>query len=158
MSLNTKVLSAELARLKQQINGVDEDRRRVVTAVVAKAVAYALPLPGQKVESFRQWYLQQAEPLAKELVGTINEVSVVDVRMTLELSFQILRARYAVAFDPIAVPLHKLVDQLVAHDDSKSIEGGYRGIFERVVATESYTKDSTSYLANLLTESLTGGN
>ena len=157
MSLDTKQIANFITATSRRITGTDEDRRRVVTAMVAKAIAYSLPLPGQKVDSFRQWYIQQAEPLAKDLASDINEVVVLDVRMVLELSFQITRARYAVAYDPCATELHKLVDTLVASDDTKSIEGGYRGIFERVVAINWDLRDTTRYLHSQIDDSVNGG-
>ena len=156
MSLDTKQISVFMASLNRRLNGADEDRRRVITATVAKAVAYALPLPGQKVESFRQWYILQAEPLAKEAISDINEVSVIDVRMSLELTFQILRARYAVAFDPHSLELHKVVDTLVANDQTKSIEGGYRGVFERIIAESWDINDTSNYINSQVVDSIGG--
>ena len=157
MKLNKEDLLQALSNL-DSVRGsfTEEDRRLLTLAAVAKGLAYAIPLPGQQVESIRQYYISNCEPLGTMAISDINEVRVLNVRLALDFVFQIYRARYAVAYEPRSVDLHKLVDGLVVADKSRSLEPAWAGIFERLSASGN-SEQTFDYLAMRLTGWCRGG-
>ena len=154
MKLNKEDLLQALSNLDRARGTVSEDDRRLLTlAAVAKGIAYAIPLPGQRVESIRQYYVSNCEPLVTMALSDVNELRVLNVRLALDFTFQIYRARYAVAYDPRAVDLHKLVDSLVKNDASRSLEPTWAGIFERLAAGGA-VESNFDYVARRLTDLL----
>lgn len=144
MKLDPQEISRALSWADSTVTMDPDDRRLTNIAVISKAVAYSIPLPGQAVESIRQYYVANCEEIVNIVLSDLNECRVFDVRRAREFVFQIYRARYAVAFDPRNTELHKIVDQLVASDLSKSIEPAWRGIFERISANGSEALSNAS--------------
>lgn len=148
MKLTAK-LSADILYpfLRSQVVGND-DRKALMVAAIAKGIAYSLPLPSSEVVNLRSYYADNAEQIALGVLSDLNEVTVFDVRQAATLTYEIYRARYLVVhgvrsnMDDL---LHRLVDGVVLAGTAQSLDPKFKGIFERIVESDSQDANSVAW-------------
>ena len=74
------------------------DEGKVIALALARAVVDRLPLPTSPVEDSSIYYTGQAEGLAQELIGNVNEVFVIDTNQALTFTRELWRAKYRILF------------------------------------------------------------
>lgn len=94
-------------RFVQAVNAQDmgSDRRCVIAAGVALAVARALPLPTAEADAPGQYYNYNNLQTAKDLIAAFNEEVVFDVKEALDETREFWMLRYTAAH-PADVPVY----------------------------------------------------
>lgn len=73
-----------------------EQRGPVIEFLLAKEIAYRMPLPASKLDDVRMYYGTNHGPLVKNMVSCVNEGFPIDVLSTVELAYRIWMYRYSV--------------------------------------------------------------
>ena len=76
------------------------DQAQLITAMVAMAAAYQLPLPSGPVNRPQEWYLISCNAGVEDVVGAINEVVLMNVGDALKLAQEIWLLRYRMVNEP----------------------------------------------------------
>lgn len=102
------------------------ERPKVVQFVLAKFVAYCLPMPSSPVKSANMHYVEQLRTQANEMIGEFNEVYVVNTKLTERLVQEIWKARYDGIFNvesaqALVVARSIYSDQVVEDGQAKTI-------------------------------------
>lgn len=95
--------SSDLLKIIENTEVPFEHRQCMISYLLAKKVAYCLPLPTGQVDSHRLYFAEHCNGLAKEKVSLFNENLVVDVPNTVELVKQIWTLRYRAVHDPFNI-------------------------------------------------------
>jgi hypothetical protein len=100
-------MNVSFLRFIQTVNAQDmgADRRCVIAAGVAMAVARALALPTACTDAPGQYYNYNNLQIAKELIGAFNEECVFDVKECLDEVREFWMLRYTAAH-PADVPVY----------------------------------------------------
>lgn len=99
-----------LGRISPDIN--DKERSAAVAIGVGRALSLTLMIPSSPVENMHGHYATAHEPQVENLLSKLNEEFVIDVRLSLELTYQFYKFRYDLVHDPMV--LTSLLPKLAA--------------------------------------------
>ncbi|WP_257292796.1 hypothetical protein [Endozoicomonas sp. ONNA1] len=101
--------------------GVSVERRsKVMAAVIARQLAYQLPLPSSPTNiTVRNWYLNNNSLDVERVLSEINEIYPVNVKAVLDITYSIWIIRYRICFTPSSISLVSLLTL-----DSPTTTGG----------------------------------
>lgn len=121
---------------------------------IAKAVAYALPMPSSPVTNLNSYFIDNCRDMSDALTSNVNEYEPFDVRLCNDLIYQIFRARYNVLHVPRKVDCHLLTDAMIRASGVADIEGQFKGFFEQANGDSSF--EPANRASRMLFDAFTG--
>lgn len=119
-----------------------DQRSKYLAIAVAKAAAYAQPLPTSRLDSPVTHYNQVVLPDVQNTVSAINEFHILDVPVAMTLALKIWLIRYRIAHEPTFVTTNELLNNIAAVD--RVSLGGLYG--------ESFTSENAAKVDRLVGE------
>lgn len=123
---------------------VPEVREKVKIVAIAKAAAYALPLPSSPVTNLNSYWIENCLPTVDGWLSNIVEYVPFNARLAVDLTMQVYRARYNVLHVPRKVDSHALIDAMIATSGCRDIEGQFKGYFEQANGDSSFEPANTA--------------
>lgn len=117
---------------------VPEVREKVKIVALAKAAAYALPMPSSPVVNLNSYWFENCLPAVEQWFSNVVEYVPFNVRLATDLTQQVFRARYNVLHVPRKVDCHTLIDAMIATSGCAAIEGQFKGYFEQANGDSSF--------------------
>lgn len=90
-----------------------EDRAFVLMVTVARASAYAAPIPAEPQEDSRAFFFETIRPNVESELARINERLVLDIDQALGICEAIWRARYMLVHVSDSPPVREFLDAIV---------------------------------------------
>lgn len=129
---------------------VPEVREKVKIVALAKAAAYACPLPSSPVTNLNSYWIENCLPTIDQWFSNVVEFVPFNTRLAIDLTMQVYRARYNVLHVPRKVDCHAMVDAIIATSGCREIEGQFKGYFEQANGDTTFEPANTAacYLFN----------
>lgn len=105
-----KINSAQLNHLISNSLMHVDDKKYLVALALARAVGYGLSLPTGGVESPTKYFQDTHKEAVEQFLVTVNEMSVINIQETYELTFKIWKMRYSFVFDCMSLGVMKFLD------------------------------------------------
>ena len=77
--------------------------REFLPYVVAKKIAFLLPLPDKAVDSINEYYFDNCDNLVKTLISQINEKFLFNAEIANKISYIIYNTRYELVYNPNSI-------------------------------------------------------
>lgn len=95
---NLSLLSEASRSFLNTVRSGSKEQNAVIAAAVAKAISDSIQIPTSAVDNFTEYFTAQIEGVAKEAIGKVNEVNLIDTRLTLEYVRNLTNIRYRLVY------------------------------------------------------------
>ena len=109
-------LSSVIRQTMTDLNVPLEKRSLYLSVAVAKVVAYAQPLPTSRLESAITHYNETILASVEHTLAGINEATLIDIPVCLNLTFKFWLMRYRIAHEPTYVTVNTVLNSIAAAD------------------------------------------
>lgn len=115
-----------------------ETAEKIKVVALAKAAAYASPMPSSPVTNLNSYWIENCRDTVDVWFSNICEYQPFNVRLAVDLAFQVFRARYNVLHVPRKVDCHALIDAMIRTSECREIEDQFKGYFEEANGDRSF--------------------
>lgn len=95
---NLSLLSEASRSFLNTVRSGSKEQNSVIAAAVAKAISDSIQIPTSAVDNFTEYFTAQIEGSAKEMIGKVNEINLIDTRLTLEYVRNLTNIRYRLVY------------------------------------------------------------
>lgn len=106
MNINPLTLNQIISKSTLQM----DNRKYLVSLSIARALGYNLPIPTSAVEAPSKYFNDVNKITIEDCLAKINEVSVINIQETYELTYKIWMMRYSLVYNTKALDVVKFLD------------------------------------------------
>lgn len=134
-SINITKELTELVNLVKKCGVSNVNDSEIASILVARTVAYNLPLPSMEVEPpVESWYISNCTALVEVTLCVVNESFVIDLDTTTKLIRSIWRTRYNMLHEPDSNESITAIDIILSEQNNK-IPSAFVGVIKKVKET-----------------------
>lgn len=123
--------------------------RQIATTIIAKMLAYRLPLPSTKINPpINNWYVENCSDVVGKTVNEVNESVLLDVERVMRLTHAIWRMRYNAVYDVHSLESQSLFEAILS-TQSELLADNYREVIFNIGSKGSEGSDLTHYLKQI---------